>query len=238
MPAQQQAVSVVRHFRQTLQTIMFWTKTNNKLEQEKILNSFPATLKQDVEKVIEVLPLNEHNVLLTGGHIHQVDNLIHPNEQVVYLDKELLKIPYRLYFNEPSLDKEELLTDLQKIILNCIYLRHHNGFVRQKRLEQLIDKTEYFITPFTFQLLGEYVMEILAVLQKQLNPTTIDNYLKFINENQKYWTQTKSRMISYWDVYYRRPKFPKLNDYIGKQIVDEIKKRTHNNGFATMPADE
>jgi len=81
-------------------------------------------------------------------------------------------------------------------------------------------------------------MEILAVLQKQLNPTTIDNYLKFINENQKYWTQTKSRMISYWDVYYRRPKFPKLNDYIGKQIVDEIKKRTHNNGFATMPADE
>ena len=215
---------------------MFWTKTNNKLEKEKISNSFPATLKQDVEKVLEVLPLNEHNVLLTGGQIHQVDNLIHPNEQIVFLDKELLKIPYRLYFNEPSLEKEELLTDLQKIILNCIYLRHHNGFIRQKRLEQLLDKTEYFITPFTFQLLGEYVMEILEVLQKHINPTTIDNYLKFINENQKYWTQTESRMISYWNEYYRRPKFPKLNDYIGKQIVDEIKKRTHNIRFGNMVA--
>ena len=215
---------------------MFWTKTNNKLEQEIILNSFPATLKQDVEKVIEVLPLNEHNVLLTGGQIHQVDNLIHPNEQLVFLDKELLNIPCRLYFNEPSLDKEELLTDLQKIILNCIYLRHHNGFIRQKRLEQLLNKTEYFITPFTFQLLGEYVMEILEVLQKHINPTTIDNYLKFINENQKYWTQTESRMISYWNVYYRRIKFPKLNDYIGKQIVDKIKKRTHNKSIAASGA--
>lgn len=176
-------------------------KTNNKLEREKILQSFPATLKQDVEKVIEVLPLNEHNVLLTCGQIHQVDNLIHPNEQLVFLDQELLKIPYRLYFNEPSLDKEGLLTDLQKIILHCIYLRHHNGFIREKRLEQLLEKTEYFITPFTFQLLGEYVMDILEVLNRHINEKTIDNYVKFAKENKKYWQQTESRMISYWNQY-------------------------------------
>ncbi len=202
---------------------MFFTKTNNKFENEKILNSFPATLKQDVEKVIEILPLNEHNVLLIGGQIHQVDNLIHPDELPVFLDKELLKIPYRLNFNEPSLDQEELLTDLQKIILNCIYLRHHNGFIRQKRLEQLLDSTEYFITPFTFQLLGEYVMEILEVLEKHINDKTIDNYINFIHENGKYWQQTESRIISYWNEYYRRPNFPKLKDYVGKLIVDKIK---------------
>ena len=211
---------------------MFWTKANNKLEREKIINSFPAALKQDVEKVIEVLPLNQHNVILTGGQIHQVENLIHQNEQVVSLGKELLKIPYRLYFNEPSLDKEKILTDLQKIILNCIYLRHHNGFVRQKRLEQLLDNTEYFITPFTFQLLGEYVIEILEILQQHIKPTTIDNYLKFINENQKYWTQTESRMISYWNEYYRRPMYPTYlppkyatrHEYIGQKIINQLKK--------------
>jgi hypothetical protein len=211
---------------------MFWTKTDNKLERGKILNSFPKTLSQDVNKVIEILPLNEHNVLLTGGQIHNVESLIHSNEHLVMLDKELLKIPSRLYFNEPSLDKEKSLTSLQRVILNCIYLRHHNGFVRQRRLEQLVEQTEYFIIPFTFQLLGEYVIEILEVLQKHINPTTIDNYLNFINENPKYWRQTESRMISYWDVYYRRPMYPKYlppkyatrQDYVGQKIIDQLKK--------------
>jgi len=163
---------------------MSWTKANNKLERDRILNSFPATLRQDVEKVIEVLPLNEHNVLLTGGQVHQVDNLIHPNEQLVSLDKEQLKIPIRLYFNEPDHDKEKLLTDLQKTILNCIYLRHHIGFVRQKRLEKLVDTTQYFVTPYSFQLLGEYVIEILQVLDRHINDKSIDNYVEFISENK------------------------------------------------------
>jgi hypothetical protein len=206
------------------------------MEREKILNAFPSTLRQEVEKVIEVLPLNDHNVLLADGQIHKVDTLIHSNEQLVSLDKEELKIPYRLYFKEPSPGKEKVLTDLQKTILNCVYLRHHNGFIRQKRLERLVDKTEYFVVPFVFQLLGEYVMEILEVLEKHINPLTIDNYVKFISENQKYWAQTESRMISYWNEYYRRPMYPSYlppkyatrKEYIGQQIVDRIKKRTHN----------
>ena len=61
------------------------------MERDKILNAFPTTLKQGVEKVIEILPLNDHNVLLVDGQIHKVDNLIHPNEQVIFLDKEVLK---------------------------------------------------------------------------------------------------------------------------------------------------
>lgn len=66
-------------------------------------------------------------------------------------------------------------------------------------------------------------MEILEVLDQHINDKTIDKYVKFINENKKYWQQTESRMISYWNEYYRRPKFPKLKDYIGKLIVDRIK---------------
>ena len=223
--------------------MQFWKKIDNKLEREKLFNALPAALRQDVEKVIEILPLNDHNVLLVDGQIHKVNDLIHPNEQVVSLDNEALKIPCRIYFNEPSPDKEELLTDLQKEILNCIYLRHHNGFIRQRRLMKLIDKTDYFVVPFVFQLLGEYVMEIIEVSQMQIIPN-IDNYVKFINENQKYWTQTESRVISYWNEYYRRPMYPNYlppkyatrKEYIGQQIVDRLKKRTHNKSIAASRA--
>lgn len=194
-------------------------KKDNKLEQQRILNAFPAALLQDVEKVIEILPIKE------------VNNPIHSTEQLLYLDKEALKIPCRIYFNEPGLDKEELLTGLQKTILHCIYLRHHNGYVRQRRLERLVDNTEYFVIPFTFQLLGEYVMEILEVLEKHINTTTIHGYARFITENPKYWTQTESRMISYWNQYYRHPmypdylppKYPTRKEYVGQKIVDRLK---------------
>ncbi len=181
---------------------------------ETILNSFPAILKQDVEKVIEILSFDK-------------DYLFSPDSQSIYIDKEIINIPYRIYIDEPYPAKERTLTEQQKIILNCIFLRHHNGYIRQSRLEFLIDKTEYYTVPFTFQLLGEYVIEILFVLDKHINDKTITNYLKLINDNDKYWHQTKSRIISYWNVYYRRPhyhsslpsKYKNRKDYIGQQII-------------------
>jgi hypothetical protein len=191
-------------------------------DQLKLINAFPSFLRQDVDEVIKILPF-DRNVLLAGGQTHLVDSLIHSVEQTISLSDEPLIIPYRLYFNEPKADKEKQLTALQRNILNCIYLRHHNGFVRQRRLEQLIDTVDYFVIPYTFQLLGEYVVEILEVLDRHINDKTINKYVKFINENKKYWQQTESRMISYWNEYYRRPTFPKFQNYIGKQIVDRIK---------------
>ncbi len=203
---------------------MFWNK-NNLITgyKEKILNSFPADIKTDVELIMNVLPLKKNNVLLYDGQTHKVENLIHDNFQIVRLNNETLKISCRVYFNEPDLGVETNLTETQKTILNCLYLRHHDGYIRQKRLEMLINSSDYFVIPFTFQLLGEYVIEILEVLDKHINEKNISKYLNFIKENPKYWQQTESRMISYWNEYYRR-KYPKLNDYIGKKIIDKIKK--------------
>jgi hypothetical protein len=207
---------------------------NSKMEDtEKALlaNAFPSSLRQIVEEVIKVLPF-DRNVLLTNRQIHRLDTLIHSTSQTVTLNGELIKIPRRIYFKEPPGEKENQLMSVQRTILNCIYLRHHDGFVRQRRLEQLLHSNEYFVIPYTFQLLGEYVMEILEVLDKHINEKTIGAYTKFINENSKYWQQTESRMISYWNEYYRLPLYPDYNppkyetrkEYIGQQIVDRLKK--------------
>jgi hypothetical protein len=71
--------------------------------------------------------------------------------------------------------------------------------------------------------LGEYVFEILQVLNKHINDKTIESYVKFIRENPKYWKQTESRMISYWNEYYRR-QYSKLKNYLGRELADKIKK--------------
>lgn len=189
--------------------------------REILLNAFPRTLKKDVESVLDILPFHVNDVKLSDGRIHKIENLIHPDFQTVNLDGKFLIIPYRVYFNEPKIEKEQALTNRQKSILNCIFLRHHNGYIRQRRLEK-IENTEYWVTPFTFQLLGEYVMEILEVLDQQLDDNKLENYKRFAIENPKYFQQTESRMISYWNEYYRR-KFPKLKLYVGRIIFDLLK---------------
>ena len=199
------------------------TKNKTKEYKGRLLKSFPTDLKSDVETVVEILPLGKNDVKLCDGQIHHVENLIHPTELTVKLNGEQLTIPYRLYFDEPDIYSENSLTDGQRTILNCIFLRHHNGYIRERRLKKLVDKNGKWIIPFTIQLLGEYVFEILEVLDKHINETTIDDYYSFTQENPKYWQQTESRMISYWNEYYRR-KFPKLKEYLGTALVKRIKK--------------
>lgn len=214
-----------------------WFKGNKYSKyREILLKAFPRTLKKDVESVLDILPFDVNEVKLYDGQTHKVENLIHPDFQTVNLDGELLTIPYRVYFNEPEFEKERTLTDRQKSILNCIFLRHHNGYIRQSHLEKIKNK-EYWITPFTFQLLGEYVIEILEVLDEQLEDDKLENYKRFAIENSKYYQQTESRMISYWNEYYRR-RIPKLKNYVGRIIFDQIKtkeigKRQDGNRKAT-----
>lgn len=145
------------------------------------------------------------------------------SKQSVWLNDQKLVIPVRVYFDVLESNAGKNLSDLQQTILNCIYLRHDNGFVRQERLNMLLQKTDYFTTPFTFQLLGEYVIEILYDLDRYINGQVLENYRRFIIENPRYWEKTQSRVVSYWDVYYRRSGHHNFNQYIGKKILNRLR---------------
>jgi len=182
-----------------------------------VTNSFPEDLKSDVLEVFKIIPLEtKYKIDLISLHSYEI-----------IIENEKLKIPVRIYFNEPKEQNEKLLTDRQKDILNCFYTRHNSGFVREKRLKKLSEKPEKWKTPFLVQLLGEYVYELFPIIDKRVNNETLDYYTEFKDENPKYWQQTESRIASYWNEYYRY-KFPKLKDYLGIEIMNRIKKRTHN----------
>jgi len=180
---------------------------------EIITNSFPADLKTDVLEVFKIIPLETK---------YKFD-LISEQSYKISVDSEKLKIPVRIYFNEPKEQTEKELTEIQKDILNCIFTRHHNGFVREKRLKNISEKPEKWKTPFLVQLLGEYIYELLPIIDKKVNNNTLEYYREFKTENPKYWQQTESRIASYWNEYYRY-KFPKLKDYLGIEIINRIKK--------------
>ncbi|RAJ80251.1 hypothetical protein CLV59_105359 [Chitinophaga dinghuensis] len=186
------------------------------MNKETLLNAFPKTLQSDVMAVLEILPLNS---------VYPIDdcNMVSDPIQAIRLDEEELFIPYRVYFDEPASMIVARLTGIQKTILNCIYLRHYDGFVRQKHLEALGERNEYWTVPYLLQLLGEYVFEILEVLDKVITEKNIKNFSRLTKENPKFWQRTEDRMVSYWDVYYRWGRFHKLQDYLGMQIADRIR---------------
>ena len=184
--------------------------------RKKLVESFPKDLNKDVNRVIDIIPFTaKKNV--TGGEVE----LVSVSEEEVFLNNENLRIYHRVYFEEPNWISKVLLTKTQKAILNCIYLRHHDGIIRQKCIENLKKSRFYFVLPFSFSLLGEYVIEIFTILNKHVDNNR-ENYYKFYRENVDYTKKIEQRIISYWNEYYRQ-QFPNINKYIGKTIINKIK---------------
>ncbi|MCH5686972.1 hypothetical protein LWM68_23485 [Niabella sp. W65] len=139
-----------------------------KEQKQQLRLAFPKVLEPEVDAVLQLL-FEKKQAKYKDGKTHPVQGLVHSDTIAVQVSGESLGIPYRVYFNEPDTEQLASLTEVQQLVLHCIYLRHHNGFVRQQHLELLGTRDEFWIIPFTFQLLGEYIPEIMEVILKQLS---------------------------------------------------------------------
>ncbi|MDR0235598.1 hypothetical protein [Acinetobacter sp.] len=165
------------------------------------------------------------DVMLVAQYLENQKIQLHDTTQCeVIIHQSLIKIPARIYINAVQSFEFQNFPLIQRQILWCIFTRHHNGFVRQKALEKLLQQNlEYFMTPFIFQLLGEYVAEILKIIEPHLNENNQNKWSDFILENPQYFQITQSRIISYWNEYYRSS-YPDFKNYIGHQILTKLKK--------------
>lgn len=171
---------------------------------ETLIKSFPIELKEDVEIVVNFLNTKKLRI-----HTYV--------EQEIFINKESIYIPGRIYTAENLKVNEINLSENQQTILNCLYLTHSDGYLRQQKLELLKDKYEDFVIPYKMKILGEYVIEIITDLEKHINEKSIKNFIKFIKKNPNYLRLTKSRIVSYWGEYYKHDS--KLKDYIGCKII-------------------
>lgn len=190
----------------------------NSEEKEMLFRSFPAHLKEDVSKVLSIIPNSKYSVL------NKIEKLL--------VNDDYIEIFSRVYFDEPGESKVNSLSENQKLILNCIYTRHDDGFIRQKHLKQLAFSNDDFVIPYKVMLLGEYVIEIIGTLYEQLTDECINESAKFALKNEEFWICSQSRVASYWNEYYRR-KYPDYSKYIGKKILSKIEKCILNGPMLT-----
>ncbi|AMJ65567.1 hypothetical protein [Hymenobacter sp. PAMC 26628] len=197
--------------------------------------AFPTVARTELDLVFQALPLANQEQL-HDNNSDAVARLVTKEAEILFVNGYQVRVPYRVYFAEPSLATfatEEALTHRQRSILHCIYLRHHNGFVRQRRLELLLaGPVEALAMPFVFSLLGDYVKEILEVLEANLTLELLNGYVGLIRENPRFWQRTQGRVASYWDVYYRgrhRGGTP-FRQYVGARLVKQLQQAVRQVG--------
>ena len=73
--------------------------------------------------------------------------------------------------------------------------------------------------PYVMQLIGEYIYNILDEIDREFDLIDADVLKQFVDENPRFMAQTKQRVISYWDCYYRQ--VPR-RDYVGSKLIERI----------------
>jgi len=165
-----------------------------------LANAFPPSLRDDALKAISILPQPSWN---TGAFSVSVSG-------------ETVSIPYRVY-HDPALIDPSRLTSVQIELVDCLLTRHHSGFIREKHLASILCANHEWVPPFLVQLVGEYVIEILHLVRRNLHHLDPQLYRAFLRGNPSFFALTKQRVISYWDCYHRSVR---REDYAGFQIVE------------------
>jgi len=169
---------------------------------ESYVYAFPAALHGDVLAALAVLPENPR-VFGTFS---------------VRVGGEAVMLPERIY--HPTIAVADKLTPLQQELIHCLMTRHQDGFVRQEYLARIIGSRRPWVCPFVVKLVGEYVIEILQVIQQNLGGLDSSMYRHFLTENPEFLAITGQRVVSYWDCYYRDHR---RGEYVGFQVLEYLR---------------
>ncbi len=181
-----------------------------KEDKSELIFAFPSCLHNDVRSVLNLFP--QTTGLTYTPHFFEVISC-----------DETLYIPERIYYDVPSSKQIDLLSFDQQKVLDTLFTRHHNGFVREEKVKEIIRSAndDIWIIPYLIKLVGEYVIEILQAIKENLHLIDIEKIKVFLSENPKFYQTIESRVISYWDCYYRR-RYPKKEDYVGFDILSHF----------------
>ncbi len=136
----------------------------------------------------------------------------------VIVEREVLAIPYRIYFELESLVGSDASPVVERLITSALFTRHYDGFVREAHLRLILGRSEPWLPPFVVQLVGEYVIEIIETIRASLDVLDRAAYKAFVESNAAFMERTRQRACSYWNHYYRR-RFPRGAGYPGFEIL-------------------
>jgi hypothetical protein len=171
------------------------------------LHAFPSELSESVQSVLPLLvegqlrpPSEGFNAEVRGG---------------------FLTIPYRVYYR-PERVRNLAQSAREGVIVACLGSRHYDGFLREECLARVLSVEAPWVVPFVVQLMGEYVLPILQLIERAMPTLQETLYVEYVSRNRALFETIGRRTVSYWDAYHRS-QYPKLSDYPGFRIHSEFR---------------
>ncbi len=173
---------------------------------------FPAELTKDFDVVLNTISKRTYHDCPIWFSEESIEYVLADNA---------ITIPYRCYLLEPPESDISKLTEVQKQILFCLYTRSSDGYLREKYVRKLLSSVyEEWCVPYIVKLCDEYVVEILYVIYNSLNEKPNEKIKSFCMANKRTICKSFSRMISYWNEYYRTDYF-NIKEYVGMKLFRE-----------------
>jgi hypothetical protein len=134
----------------------------------------------------------------------------------VNCDGEVIQIPGRIYRPVISESQFASLQHVERSIAACWFSRHHDGHVRERFLRTLPVFDSSWVIAYVVALCGEYVVELLHYIWERRS--LFDGVVlgRWLRDNPEFVSRTRSRIVSYWDCYYRTARF---EDYVGSHLI-------------------
>ena len=174
--------------------------------------AFPKDLEEAVSKVFNLILNDTYNKSINGKS---------PNSVEYLLGNSIIQIPYRIYYNDHSDSFINELNAREKMILHCIFSRSHDGFIRQKHVKSLLSmEYEDWAIPYIVKICDEYIVEILEMTYLILQEQDTERIKEFCYQNIVSFCKNYSRMISYWNEFYRN-EHKNFKHYVGRKLFRE-----------------
>lgn len=181
---------------------------------EKMINGFPTKVRDQAKSVMQMI-VQQHCAIEEAPVSEDAFN--------VSLGSETVSFPSRIYFDPLPEYRLDFLSEEQRAIVRCVNTRNHNGYVRQRSIERLLDSTvsDDWVIPYIVKLCDDYVVEILHAIYERRDRLPGDLVRAFKDNNREFVQRCYQRMVSYWDCYYRY-QAPRLQDYVGYHLFREL----------------
>lgn len=178
-------------------------------------NGFPIELNSELHRVLENISKTTYTNCFSGT----MDTA--SNEQYELLDGTVIDFPYRIYFIDDDSLFSRLTTLNERLIYHCIFTRSCDGYVREKHLRAIMteDYPEWCM-PYILKLSSEYVVEILEVIYEFMYGKDNALFQVFCQNNPYLFRYYHSRMISYWNEFYRDRCY-RYHNYVGYKLYRE-----------------
>lgn len=192
--------------------MLFWKKRSL---AKRLKEAFPREYGSAVERVCGLISIRS---AAYSGILYS-----RQSTEWKLLSGESISIPYRIYL--PGIDKMkmQLLSPTELMIYNCIYSRSCDGYVREKSIKALLNgQTPDWAIPYVIKVSDEYVKEILNTVYESLKGKDTAKYKEICLLNFDFIRRAHSRMISYWNEYYRYEYRGELIEHPYKEYVGRM----------------